>query len=263
MIIIKVGGGALIDKTAIVKDIKALNEKIVFVHGANKVRDELAIRLGVPTKKITSPSGQVSVLTDENALEILVMGYSLENKKWVSAFQKEGINAVGLSGADGRIWEGFRKKHLFAKEGRKEKLIKDTWTGRVNKVNTSLVKLLVKNDYTPVITQPAISSESDLINTDNDLNVSTMAGAMGVTKLVVLFEAPGMLKNPNDETSLIKEIKKKELPKMLQFGQGTMKKKILAASEALKNGVKEIYWGDARIKNPVRSVLNGKGTLIR
>lgn len=262
MLIIKVGGGTSINETAIAKDIKSLSEKVVFVHGASNTRDRLARKLGNPTKKITSPGGQVSVLTDSKALEILTMSYSLINKQWVSVFQKEGLNAVGLSGADGKIWEGERKKYLVSKEGKREKLVKNTWTGRVKRINTNLIKLLLKSNYLPIITQPAITPQAELINTDNDLNLAVMAKELKADKLVVLFEAPGMLKNPQDDKSIIKRISKNDLPEMLKLAKGTMKKKVLGAQEALNMGVRVIYWGDSRIENPVKSALKGKGTVI-
>lgn len=263
MIIIKVGGGISTNKAAIARDIKGLDETVVFVHGASKTRDVLAKKLNHPTKRITSPSGQVSVLTDKKALEILIMNYSLINKEWVSIFQKEEVNAIGLSGADGKIWEGVRKKYIVSKEGGREKLIKDTWTGKVTKVNSKVLKMLVGKDLLPVITQPAITSIGELINTDNDRNIAVMAKALDVEKLVVLFEAPGLLADFPNEKSLVKNVKKEDLDGYLDTARGTMKKKILGAKEAFQAGVKVIYWGDSRIDNPVNFALEGKGTIIR
>lgn len=265
MLIVKVGGGKNINWPSVAKDLASLSkeEEVVLVHGASSKRDEIADLLGQPTSYLTSPSGQKGVYTDENALEILTMVYAgLMNKKIVSILQKEGVNAVGLSGADGKVWEGKRKKYLISVEGGKEKLVKGTFTGKVTKINKDLIRLLLKKDYLPVITQPAITTEGELINTDNDRNVSVMAKELGVKKLVILFEAPGLLEDPKDEETLIKKVKKEELEEIMEKVEGRMKKKVLGAKEAFDAGVEKIYWGDARIKNPITSALSGKGTTI-
>lgn len=263
MLIIKVGGGTAINQTGIVRDIKSLKQQIIFVHGARKQADQIAQKLGIPTKRITSPSGLDSIFTDRPALEVMLMSYAgLVNKQWVELFHYHGLNAIGLSGADGKIWQGQRKTHLISQQGSKQKLISNTFTGKVDQVNTVLIKLLLKHNYLPVITQPAISYQGELINTDNDLNIAVMTKALKVKQLVVLFEAPGLLQHHQDESTLIKQVASKDLFQMLQFAQGTMKKKILGAQQAFQAGIKTIYWGDSRLPHPVKSALAGKGTVI-
>lgn len=265
MLIVKIGGGRDINWDYIIEDLSSSvkREKIVLVHGASQKRDDIARKLNIPTKYITSPSGHKGVYTDRNALEALTMVYAgLVNKTIVSKLQKAGVNAVGLSGADGRIWEGKRKKNMLSIEKGKTKLIKDMYTGRVEKVNVNLIQLLVDSGYLPVITQPAISYEGELINTDNDRNIAVMARELGVEKLVVLFEAPGLLKNPNDESTLITRVNKSDIDQVMQEVDGRMRKKVLGAKEALESGVKKIYWGDARIEKPISTALVGKGTVI-
>lgn len=264
MLIIKVGGGSAINQAGIVQDIKNLRQKVIFVHGGRVQADQIAKKLGYPTQRITSPSGMESILTDKQAMKVMTMVYSgLVNKQWVELFQQHALNAIGLSGADGRIWEGKRKEHLIAQDGDKEKLIKGTWTGKVKKINTTLIQLLLDSDYLPVITQPAVSRTGNLINTDNDRNLAVTAKSLGVKELVVLFEAPGLLRKTSDDTSLIRKLNKEDLPEMTKYAKGTMKKKILGAQEAFTSGVKTIYWGDARVKHPVKSALAGKGTTIQ
>ena len=266
MLIIKVGGGKNINWGYISENLTSLikKEEVVLVHGASSRRDQVAKKLGVPTRYVNSPSGYKGVYTDKKALEILSMVYAgLVNKSIVARLQKAGINAVGLSGVDGRIWEGKRKTNILSQENGKTKLIKNTFTGKVETVNTNLINLLIDNGYLPVITQPAISSDGELINTDNDRNIAVMAGALRVKKLVVLFEAPGFLKDPSDESSLLIKISKKDLPSLVRYAKGTMKKKVLGAIEAFEHGVKTVYWSDGRIKEPVKNALAGKGTIIQ
>ena len=266
MLIVKVGGGKNINWGYISEDLTSLikKEKVVLVHGASSRRDQVAKKLGVPTRYVNSPSGYKGVNTDKKALAVLTMVYAgLVNKSIVARLQKAGINAVGLSGADGRIWEGKRKKNILSQENGKTKLIKNTFTGKVETVNTNLINLLIDNGYLPVITQPAISYGGELINTDNDRNIAVMVAALRVKKLVVLFEASGFLKDPRNEVSIIRKISKKELTSLMNYARSTMKKKVLGAIEAFDNGVETIYWGDGRIKYPIKKALAGKGTVIR
>lgn len=265
MYLIKIGGGDQLNLNYICQDIASLakKEKIVIVHGASKTRDKIAEKLGCPTKTVTSPSGISSVYTDEKALEIFLMVYAgLINKKIVAKLQSCGVNAVGLSGVDGRLWEAKRKKELFVKENNKVKLLSDNLTGRVEKINIDLIKLLVKNGYVPVICSPAISFDNEIVNVDNDGAIAIMAHSLKIKELISLFEAPGLLENPNDEKSTIDHIEKNKIDEYLKYAQGRMKKKILGAKKAIELGVEKIYWGDGRIKNPIINLLNGKGTII-
>jgi acetylglutamate/LysW-gamma-L-alpha-aminoadipate kinase len=273
MLLIKIGGGLGTNFELISQDIANIsndsNEKIIFVHGANGPRDQLAEQLGVPTKRIISPSGMTSVHTDERAIEVLTMAYAgLINKRWVSHLLQNNIQAVGLSGIDGQLLVGQRKKVLISQvedtlRGTSKKvLIRNTYTGRVNQVNTDLLNILLDGGYMPVITQPAVTKEGVMINTDNDLNSALIASEMNADKMVMLFEAPGVMRDINDPGSLIRTISREELPEIIGYAKGTMKKKVLGAMAALDNGVREIYWGDSRIKDPISNALKGNGTKI-
>lgn len=109
MILIKIGGGKKINLDAICSDIKTLidkGEQIVLVHGASTIRDEIATSLNHPTKTIISPSGVSSVYTDAKSIDIFLMAYvGLVNKRLVEKLQQHGVNAIGLSGIDGRLWQ--------------------------------------------------------------------------------------------------------------------------------------------------------------
>ncbi len=249
----------------ICEDIKTLSkkEKIIIVHGASEKRDEIAKKMGIPTKTVISPSGVSSVLTDEKAIEVFLMSYAgLVNKQIVAKMQSYGINAVGLSGVDGALWQAKAKKEIFIKENGKVKLYKHNLTGRVETINAKLVRLLVENGYIPVLCPPAISFAYEIVNTDNDWAVAVMAGALKIRHMVILFEAPGLLKNPQDERTIIKTVKKENIDEYMQFAQGRMKKKLLGAKKAFEMGVEKIFWGDGRIQHPILSAIQGTGTII-
>ena len=263
MILIKVGGGQAINWDFIAGDPALKTGKVIIVHGANAQMKALSKDLGFKERMITSPSGHVSRYTDFRTMELLTMAYSgLVNTKIVAHLQKSGINAIGLTGADGKLWLGKRKEAIVAKAGNKTKMITDSLTGTVVSINTSLINLLLKENYIPVITIPAITDMGDLINVDNDRAVAVMVRDLKIEKVVMLFEAPGLLRSPLDESSLISHINAQELDTFITQTTGRMRKKLLGVKESFANGVKQVYFGDGRIKNPVTSALTGKGTVI-
>lgn len=264
MIIIKVGGGKSINWDFIAQDIKKLDEEVVVVHGANVWMKDISERLGVFEKIITSPSGFTSRYTTAQVMDVLTMVYSgLVNKKIVACLQKHGVNAVGLTGADGKLWLGKRKEIIYAKEGNRVKVIRDSQTGNVESVNAKLLRILIKNGYTPVVTIPAITKDGELINVDNDRAVAAMAKALFVSKVVMLFEASGLLKDINDESSKISVIEKKKLNSFMEKAEGRIRKKLLGAKEALACGAKQVFFGDGRVQNPIEKALIGEGTTIK
>lgn len=265
MLIVKAGGGKNINWDYICSDFASLvaKDKAIMVHGASGVRDELAENLGSKTKTVVSPSGITSVYTDKKALDIFLMAYAgLVNKKIVAKLISYGVNAVGLSGVDGLLWQAKRKKNLLVKEGKKTKLLKNNYTGKVENINTKLILILLDHGYIPVVCPPAISRNWEVVNVDNDLAISVMAEKMKATQIVSLFEAPGLLKDKNNERSLIKRIKKEEISKYLKYAKGTMQKKIIGAQRAIEAGVEKIFWSDGRVKNPIKKALAGRGTVI-
>ena len=266
MILIKVGGGKNINWSSICQDLSSLaeTEKLIIVHGASVQRDQIAKKLGIPTQTVTSPSGISSVYTDETALDVFLMVYAgLVNKKTVALMRQAGLNAIGLSGVDGGLWRAKAKKNILVKEGKKVKLLNGNLTGRVEAINTQLIKILVENDYIPVICPPALSFENEIVNTDNDWAIAVMAKSLKIKRMVSVFEAPGLLANPDDEHSLIPIIARTHIDDYLSVARNRMKKKILGAKKALEGGVDIIYWGDSRIPNPITSALNGEGTVIQ
>lgn len=263
MILVKVGGGKYINWNYIAYDLCNFKEKVVLVHGANSYVKDISQKFGIEEKIIISPSGHTSRYTDQETMDLMIMVYSgLVNKKIVALLQKHGIKTVGLTGADGKIWCGKRKEAILSKEGNRIKIIRDSQTGTVESVNVSLINLLVDNGYLPLITIPAITDKGELINVDNDRAVAVMAKELNIKKIVMLFEAPGLLKDANNQHSLIKKINCQDLDLYLKDSKGRIKKKLLGVKEALRYGVKKVYFGDGRVRSPITKALSGKGTII-
>ena len=266
MIVIKVGGSDGIDYDALCADVAELykaGKKLILVHGGSAETNRVAEALGHPPKFVTSPSGYTSRFTDRETLEIFQMVYCGKmNKGIVERLQKHGVNAVGLSGMDGRIWEGKHKTKVRSVENGKIKILRGDHTGTVEKVNTHLIELLSSNGYLPVLTPPAISYEGVGINVDGDRASAALATALKADTMMLLSNIPGLLRNFPDESSLIETIPADDVESYLEYAKDRMKKKVLGAAEAVEGGVGQVIFGDARIENPVTYALEGNGTVV-
>ena len=178
---------------------------------------------------------------------------------------KEGANAIGLSGLDGRLFVGRRKTAVKYVENGKVKVHRGDYTGTVEEVNKALLDLLLQAGYLPVLTPPALSYENEAINTDGDQIAALLATLYGAEALVYLSNVPGLLARYPDEASLVREIpvERIEDPEYLALAQGRMKRKVMGAVEAVKGGVKRVVFADGRVENPIRRALSGEGTVVR
>lgn len=263
MIVIKIGGGAGINVDNVLNDLRDQGE-VILVHGGSAETNEISEQLNRPPKFITSPSGYTSRLTDFETIGIITMVYAGKiNKSIVTKLQERGINAVGLSGVDGRLLEGKRKEFVRAWENNKVKLYRNDFTGKVEKVNTDLLKLLTGAGYMPVITIPAISHDHEAINVDGDRAAGAIASEMKAEKLIILSNVPGLLANVDDPDSLIAEIPTSSIDDHIErFAKDRMKKKLLGAKEAIEAGVGQVILASANTDRPITSALEGNGTVI-
>jgi acetylglutamate/LysW-gamma-L-alpha-aminoadipate kinase len=262
MIVIKVGGGAGINVDAVLRDLAEMREPWVLVHGASDETNQLQERLGTPPRFVTSVSGHTSRFTDEQTLDAFAMASGKLNLRIVEKLQKLGVNAVGLTGVDGRLLEGTHKDHVKAVVDGKKVILRGDYTGTVEKVNVHLLRLLLDNGYRPVLTVPTLTTTSVAVNADADRAAAAVAGALGASALAILSNVPGLLRNVADPSSLVRDVPAGELERAAQHAQGRFKKKILGAEEALALGVGRVIFATANVEAPVRRALKGEGTVI-
>ncbi len=263
MILIKIGGGESINLEAVINDLAKQSQPFIIVHGANVLRDEIARKMGFEKTVLTSASGYSSVFSDQNAIDAILMSYSgLRNKRIVELCQQQGINAVGLTGLDGRLIQGERNKGIRIRENGKT-LIKRDFSGKPRSVNTDLLKLLLENNYSPVITIPIADENGFAINSENDDIVAKLANALEIETVIQLIEAPGFLDNPDDENSLVKQMSVTQLKSREAEVEGRIKRKLLALTKLCAGGKTRVIISDGRGEHPVEDALNGKGTHIQ
>ncbi len=262
MVIIKIGGGKAINIKGIAENIAQLPGEKIIVHGANSYRDELAEKLGIEKKTITSASGYSSVFSNHELIDLQMMAYSgLRNKRIVELFQRYGVNAIGLSGLDGQLIRGSRNKGIRVRENSKLKIVRD-FSGKPKEINKELLNALLKLDIMPVITVPIIDENGFAINSENDDVVALLNDAFMPDLIVQFIEAPGLLKDPNDESSLIEKMSQSELILWEQNAEGRIKRKVHALNKLFKNNTPKVLITDGRSENPIENILNNIGTVI-
>ena len=266
IIVVKLGGTEGVDFFAICQDAAALiskGQRLVLVHGGSAEANQLGDALGHPARFITAPSGYSSRYTDRRTLEIFAMAVNGKvNTLLVEQLQRLGVNALGLSGLDGRLMNAVRKDSIQSVENGKRKIIRDDYTGKIETINTPLLLTLLEAGYLPVVAPLAVSAAGEALNVDGDRAAAMLAAALKAETLLLLTAVPGLLRNFPDEGTLIRNLTPQKLEEALTFAEGRMKKKVLGAQEALQGGVTRVIIADGRVQNPISAALAGQGTLI-
>jgi acetylglutamate/LysW-gamma-L-alpha-aminoadipate kinase len=268
MIVVKAGGGKGVDAASVCSDVAELvqkGEQVVLVHGGSHETSVISEKLGHPPRFVTSPSGHSSRYTDRETLEILAMVAAGKiNKLLVERLQGMGIDAVGLSGLDGRLLEGKRKQALRYVENGKHKVLRGEYSGVVEKVNVALLQVLLEAGYVPVIAPLAISYQGEALNVDGDRVAAAIAAALHAETVVILSNVPGLLRDLADETTIVSHIPRVHIYGYLdRYARGRMKRKLLGAIEAVDEGVGQVILADGRVPQPLHQALSGHGTVIQ
>ena len=277
MIVIKIGGARAVDPAGALADVAALvksdaeggdheAEDVVVVHGGSTAVDETLERLGIEPEYVETPSGVTGRFTDEETMEVFEMVMpGLLNTELVASLQSEGVDAVGLSGVDGKLLHGPRKSAVRVVEDGKRKVRRGDHSGTPKEVNADLLAGLVADGYTPVVSPPMAGADDGAVtpvNTDADRAAAAIAGALDAT-LLLLTDVPGILEDPDDRSTLVREVDDPaEWDHLQSLAEGGMGRKVMAAGEALEGGAAEVVVADANLDRPVMTALEGDGTHI-
>jgi acetylornithine/LysW-gamma-L-lysine aminotransferase len=265
MLLVKVGGGD-IHLEAIADDLASLDRPFVLLHGANKLRDRLAHDLGRPPQVVESISGYSSVLSDDDAIDVMLASYAgIRNKRLVEALRLRGVNALGLTGLDGGVVEGARNRGIRVRQEGRKLLLRDN-SGKPVRVNTPLLRLLLERGFTPVLTVPIAGEDGAALNTENDEVLALLARELGASDVVSLIEEVGLLSDRDDPESLVREVPVADLPLWEERVSGRMRRKIKAL-RSLFDGIDGagpvFHLADGRGERPITAALAGAGTVVR
>jgi acetylglutamate/LysW-gamma-L-alpha-aminoadipate kinase len=266
VVVVKIGGARAVEPEGALADIAALveeGEQVAVVHGGSTAVDDALERMGIEPTYVETPSGVVGRFTDEETMDVFKMAMAgLVNTDLVVGLQNAGVDAVGLSGADGKLLTGKRKSAVRVLEDGKKKIKRGDHSGRIQQVNADLLENLLGEGYTPVASPPMLADDGVAVNTDADRAAAAVAGALGAT-LVSLTDVQGVYRDPEDASTLIERVATPEAyDELTDAAEGFMSRKVMAATEALDGGASEVVIADANAEAPIRSALDGGGTHI-
>ena len=234
--IVKVGGGVVEDAThldALLDNFCRIEGKKVLVHGGGRSATKIAASLGIESKMVDGRR-----ITDSEMLRVVTMVYGgLVNKNIVAHLQARGEKAAGLTGADMNVILSHKRP---LKNG-----IDYGFVGDVDRVDARALCNLLAQGVTPVMAPLTHDGKGNILNTNADTIASETAKALAhhfdVT-LVYAFEKAGVLANPDDETTVIRNINKENFERYKSEGiiAGGMLPKLDNAFAAIAAGVKRV-----------------------
>ena len=250
--IVKVGGAVVEDElqlSQLLKDFGAIEGRKVLVHGGGRKATKMAERLGIETKMVNGRR-----ITDAAMLEVVTMVYGgLVNKYLVAQLQANGINALGLTGADANVILSHKRP---LKDG-----IDYGFVGDVDYVAHQTLAHLIEAGIIPVMAPLTHDAEGHILNTNADTIASETAKALANSydvTLIFSFEKKGVLSNPDDDDSVIPVITKEDFERYKVDGtiSGGMLPKI-------ENALKAVEAGVSRVIITLATAIDGKhGTVI-
>jgi acetylglutamate kinase len=253
MFVFKYGGHAIPEGASVDPSIEYLagliksGVKIVVVHGGGpQINRELEIH-GIKSEMIDGYRKTTPEVFE--VVQRTLSGEVLRNL--TNQFISQGINAVGISAGDGNL---IRAKNEKPELG---------LVGVVSAVNPELLKNLMAQGITPVISPIAVNSEGMGLNMNADLIAGAIGGALSADAVLFSTDVSGIYRNWPDETSLIESIDSKELSSIAISFEGGMIPKAKAAINAIESGAKSVRIFDGRKVANVIAAFEGKaGTLV-
>ncbi|MDG6898153.1 MAG: [LysW]-aminoadipate/[LysW]-glutamate kinase [Nitrososphaerota archaeon] len=263
-IVVKIGGSLLREGIPdnLLDDVANLSktDQLSIVHGGGDKVTEIANRLGKEQKFVVSPEGVRSRYTDRDTVEIYTMVMSgLLAKRIVLSLGSRGVPAVSVSGLDGSLLTGRRKKKLVVVDERGRKLLIDGgYTGKIESVNARLVDRLLDEGYVPVVSPIAMGEGSVPLNVDGDAAASAVASGVKADAAIFLTNVEGLLLDGILVEKLSPDEAKQALPKI---GYG-MQRKVMAAVDCVNSGVKEAIICSGSRPAPLSNGLAHRGCTV-
>ena len=251
--IVKVGGAVVEDEeqlNQLLKDFKAIEGAKILVHGGGRKATKMAERLGIETKMVEGRR-----ITDEAMLEVVTMVYGgLVNKHIVACLQALSVDAIGLTGADADVIRSVKRP---LKNG-----IDYGYVGDVERADCKKLTRMIEAGLVPVIAPLTHDGVGHILNTNADTMASETAKAMAElydVTLIYSFEKRGVLRNPDDDNSVIAQITREDFERYKANGtiSGGMLPKIENALAAINSGV-------GRVIITLATAIDGRsGTMIK
>ena len=238
-IVVKYGGNAMINeelKNDVMRDLVLLSTigiKVVLVHGGGPEISDMLKRVGKESKFVNGLR-----VTDEETVEIVQMVLAGKiNKTLVNHLQNSGGKAIGLTGTDGHLIEAEMKNPELG------------FVGEITNINIEPVTDLLEKGYIPVISTVGCDNEGNIYNINADTAAARIASALGAESLILMTDIVGLLRDKDDESTLISSVCVSEAPLLMREGiiSGGMIPKIECCVEAIRQGVNKVFIIDGRV----------------
>lgn len=233
--IVKVGGKIVESPDSLAQllaDFSSIEGNKLLVHGGGRSATKIAEQLGIETKMVDGRR-----ITDDAMLEVVTMVYGgLVNKRIVAGLQANGINALGITGAD---------MNIILSDKRPVKTVDYGWVGDVKRVDGNALATLIGNGIVPVVAPLTHDGNGHILNTNADTMAGETAKALSKiydVRLVYCFEKEGVLRDENDDNSVIPVIDSNMYAQLLADGivSGGMIPKLDNSFATLEAGVGEV-----------------------
>ena len=267
-IVIKYGGNAMVDeslKQGFARDIvlmKLVGMNPVVVHGGGPQIGNMLEQIGKESKFVKGMR-----VTDSETMDIveMVLGGQV-NKDIVNLINQQGGHAVGLTGKDGSLINARKMRfENDAPEMNTTEIIDIGHVGEVESIDASIVHMLMKGDFIPVIAPIGVCADGQSYNINADLVAGKMAIALNAEKLMLLTNTAGVL---DKDEKLLTGLTTNQVQALIDDGtiHGGMLPKIGCALDAVKSGVQTAQIIDGRVKHAVLLEIltdEGVGSLIK
>ena len=260
-IVVKYGGNAMVSdelRKAVISDIillKLVGINVVVVHGGGPEINELLEKTGKESRFVNGLR-----YTDEETMEAVQMVLCGKvNKNLVMTLNRAGGSAVGLCGLDGGMLKAVRRQADGADYG---------LVGDITAVEPKVILDAIRDGFIPVISTVAQGTDAETsYNVNADTAAAKIAMALGAEKLVLLTDTPGLLRDREDESTLISRLHPSEVPQLMEEGiiSGGMIPKVDCCVDAVRGGVRRTHILDGRIPHSILIELlsqAGIGTMI-
>jgi len=266
-VVVKIGGARAVDPEGALADVASLvedGEDVVLTHGGSTAVDETLEELGEEPTYVETPGGVVGRFTDERTMDVfkMVMPGKL-NTDLVESLHNEGVDAVGLSGTDGKLLCGKRKSAVRVKGRQRRRSSAATTRARSSRSTPTCSRRPSRAATRP--SSPFRCSGRrraqlyTAVNADADRAAAAIAGALEAD-LVVLTDVSGIYEDPDDESTKIESASTPdEFEAVKDAAEGFMTKKVMAAEEALEGGASSVIVATANADEPITSALAGEG----
>lgn len=267
VVVIKYGGHAMVDehlKESFAKDIvmmRYIGLIPIVVHGGGPQIGNVLKQMGIESKFVNGMR-----ITDEATMDVVEMVLvGKVNKEIVGLINQHGGKAIGLSGKDGQLLKAKKLAPEKVSFDRKVNEIIDLGrVGNVSEVNTSVLQLLEKDNFIPIVAPVGVSDTGEALNINADLVAGALASALKAEKLILLTDVEGV-KDKNGK--LISELDISQVTQLIdkKVITGGMIPKVSCCAKALSSGVKSAHIIDGRVQHAVLLEIftdKGVGTIL-